>query len=440
MVKSMNKTIMTGLMMSALAVSGQVNADKNSETGPFGFQPILESADSSEWNPERPWKLPLGFTQSVVSDETALNIYADRNDWHDMNTVNETGKQAGNFLYRTHELRSPDNQPEGGSVSVVDLTSGETLLLAQDPSFDAVDGIRWTPWHTIVFAEEKTNGRFFELILNEDMISGVVYERPEVGLMAHEGIDIGSDGSIYIVDEHRGLSSGCLDAEGNELTPCGGGLYKFVPNQYGNLTSGNLYALKVTGVDGVGQGEWVGPIDPNNVRLSGAEAGGSSYQRPEDLEIIGDTLYVAITEGSRDENGDQKYDGRVIAINLDTMQVSNFVKPGLNVAVEIGKPGDDLFHTGFDNPDNLAETPDGKLVIIEDNTPSDIWIAGKDHDQDGSADAVWLFGSLTDPKAEGTGIYFGKDPNTMFVNIQHSAEDDGDATWAIRKNRKKEYK
>ena len=52
-------------------------------------------------------------------------------------------------------------------------------------------------------------------------------------------------------------------------------------------------------------------------------------------------------------------------------------------------------------------------------------------DNDGAADGVWLFGSLSDPGAEGTGIYFGKDPQTLFVNVQHSAADDGDATWAI---------
>ncbi len=51
------------------------------------------------------------------------------------------------------------------------------------------------------------------------------------------------------------------------------------------------------------------------------------------------------------------------------------------------------------------------------------------------ADLAWLFGSLTDPDAEGTGIYFGKDPKTMFVNVQHSAAEDGDATWAISKDK-----
>ena len=124
----------------------------------------------------------------------------------------------------------------------------------------------------------------------------------------------------------------------------------------------------------------------------------------------------------------------MLAINLNSLAVSSYVRPGLNVPVEIGVPGSPGFQTGFDNPDNLAQTPDGKLIIIEDNVPSDIWIASGDNDHDGVADAVGLFASLSDPEAEGTGIYFGKDPHTLLVNIQHSAADDGDATWAIRRD------
>lgn len=421
---------------TALFISTTAYADKGSNTGSFGFEPIEESANSSDWDATQPWKIPDGFSQTIVSDETDLNIYGEgRTDWHDMNTVNESGKMAGRYLYRTHEVRlGRDDVYDaiGGTVSVVDLKTGETKIIANGSDWTALDGIRWTPWGTIVFAEETAGGRFFEMMLDKkDLMSGTVIERPAVGLMAHEGIDIGSDGSIYVVDEHRGQSSGCEGVEGH----CGGGVYKFVPHLYGNLESGDLYMLKVTGEDGVGMGEWVGPIDAANVRLSGTEFGGTSYQRPEDLEIIANTLYVAVTEGSRDEFGDQKYDGRVIAVNLNSMKVTNFVKAGMNVPLEIGKPGDEIFQSGLDNPDNLAESPDGKLIIIEDNKPSDIWIAGKDHNGDGAADNVWLFGSLTDPGAEGTGIYFGKDPKTLFVNIQHSANEDGDATWAITKEK-----
>jgi secreted PhoX family phosphatase len=307
-----------------------------------------------------------------------------------------------------------------------------------------LDGIRWTPWGTILFAEETYEGRLFEIVLDpNDLMSAVdVIDRPAVGRLAHEGIDLDAEGNIYVVDEHRGRTSGC-----DGVVPCGGGVYKFVPDFMGDLSSGSLYVLKVNGADGVGRGEWVGPIDPLHARESGSEFGGQSYQRPEDVEVIGNTLYVAITEGPRDtetnldtgelEFTSELYEGRVIAINLETMMVTNFVKPGVNVPVEIGKPGDDGFQTGFDSVDNLAEAPNGDLVMVEDNKPSDIWFASQETNEFGASKRVELFASLTDPDAEGTGIYFSPfDDDTLFVNIQHSAAEDGDATWAISRSKR----
>ena len=64
--------------------------------------------------------------------------------------------------------------------------------------------------------------------------------------------------------------------------------------------------------------------------------------------------------------------------------------------------------------------PTSPLWIVEDNVNSDIWVALPDEDGDGFSDGVYLFASLKDAAAEGTGIYFGKDPHTLFVNIQHS--------------------
>jgi hypothetical protein len=217
--------------------------------------------------------------------------------------------------------------------------------------------------------------------------------------------------------------------------PCGGGIYKFIPAVAGDLSAGNLYVLKVTGPDGTGQGEWVGPIDAANARASGSAFGSESYERPEDLEIVGDVLYVAITEGSKDVDG-QLYDGRVISIDLDTLAVRDFVKAGVNVGVEVGSPGSPGYETGFDNVDNLAESPDGRLVMVEDNVPSDIWFASTRTNEFGASRAVDLFASLTDPDAEGTGIYFSPNsPDTLYVNVQHSAAPDGDGTWAISRKR-----
>ena len=445
----MIKMILPAVITATLAVSTTVDARKFDS---FNFKALDQSANAADWDATSPWKLPKGFTQTVVSNESDLNIYPEgRDDWHDMNVVNETGPQAGRYMYRTHEVRlgrDPVVDAVGGSVSVVDLKTGESKVIAQDLTYTALDGVRWTPWGTVLFAEETAGGRLFEMVLNDDMMSAAeIIDRPQVGRLAHEGIDLDSDGNVYVVDEWRGRTLGC-----ENVVPCGGGVYKFVPNTFGDLSSGELYVLKVNGKDGVGSAEWAGPIDPLNARVSGSEFGGQSYQRPEDLEIINGTLYVAVTEGPRDvatetnmaegnyghlEFKSELYEGRVIAINLNTMTVSNFVKPGMNVAVEIGKPGEEGHQAGFDSVDNLAEAPNGDLIMIEDNKPSDIWFAStKRVNKFGASKKVKLFASLSDPSAEGTGIYFSPtDPNTLYVNIQHSAAEDGDGTWAISKRK-----
>lgn len=71
----------------------------------------------------------------------------------------------------------------------------------------------------------------------------------------------------------------------------------------------------------------------------------------------------------------------------------------------------DGHQTGFDSVDNLAIAPNGDLVMIEDNKPSDIWFASTKTDEHGASKSVKLFASLKDPGAEGTGIYFSQ--NTL---------------------------
>jgi len=92
-----------GAALASTAGAGQI------VDGPMAFDPIPQSAEvlSADW--EQPHLIPEGFVMFKVSDETDLNIYGtgdgrDPADRTDMNTVNETGRQAGRFLYRTHEV------------------------------------------------------------------------------------------------------------------------------------------------------------------------------------------------------------------------------------------------------------------------------------------------------------------------------------------------
>ena len=103
------------VLAAAIAAACSMNAlaEDTLVNGPMGFNPIDASAyaqvttDTSILNSE-PWVIPEGFSQSIVSDESGLNIYT-AHDWYDMNTVNETGKQAGRYMYRTHEVRGANS-------------------------------------------------------------------------------------------------------------------------------------------------------------------------------------------------------------------------------------------------------------------------------------------------------------------------------------------
>jgi hypothetical protein len=424
----MNRKSLLAAAISAVVASAAV-ADSTVVNGPMAFDPIAGTAYVELTNDpvilnSQPWIIPQGYSQRIVSDESNLNIYVG-SDWPDMNTVNETGKHAGRYMYRTHEVRPDANNLgayTGGAVSVIDLKTGETKLVVQRHDWEALDGIVWTPWGTVLFAEETGNAVFTDPD-HPAAIRGLLYElkldkkdpakaewvkvRPMLGSVAHEGIEVDSEGNVYVIDENGP-----------------GAIFKFVPKKYGDLSDGQLYALKLddsSNPDRVGPAEWVA-LDMNlaqlDARAAAVNVGATGYGRPEDLERIGNTLYVAITS-----------EARVLSISLGKKpMVNNFVKAGLNVPVENRTAG----ITGFKNPDNLAKGPDGKLWIVEDNVPSDIWVALPDKDGDGASDGVYLFASLKDSDAEGTGIYFGKDPQTLFVNVQHSATGN-DKTMAITK-------
>lgn len=427
-------------LVLTLATAFAVNAHATVVDGPMPFKPIAASAYGMAADPgiaATPWVIPEGYAQSIVSDETDLDIYA-ANDWYDMLTVNETDTDAGRYLYRTHEVRGGaigndgnalrNDGRSGGGVSVIDLQTGVAREVVGRADWEALDGIVWTPWQTVLFAEEVGTaarpdpdapqaraGLVYELKLNQhDLMSAAsVSVRPMLGALAHEGIEIDAEGNVYVIDEDRK-----------------GSIYKFVPTTYGDLSSGQLYALKVMDGGKTGAAEWIA-LDMSQAQIKAHAAatavGATEYCRPEDIERIDSILYVALTcedvdnpANTRGKNAAGFNVGAVLAVELGEKTSARYVvASGKNTPYENHATAT----TGFARVDNLARGPDGKLWMLEDNEHSDIWVydpRSKDANGDGCRDGVYLFASLKDKPAEGSGLYFGTDPHTLYVNVQHS--------------------
>ena len=402
----------------------------NATRGPFQFTPLPASAvcvpgGAGTFPDEQPFLLPPGFVQAIVAREGDGGVA----DQFDMNTVNETGPHAGRFLYRTHETTT------NGMVSVTDLETRLTRILAQRIDWNRMDGLVWTPWQTILAAEEMRPERQPSLpdpavpqaraglVYEIDPVSGANVARPALGAKAHEGMRFDPKGNVYGISE-----TGPGTMVGTPPRPAPGGyIFRFVPDTRGDLSSGQLYALKIVTPtsDRTGEAIWV-PLDRDAVQVdadaAATAAGATGYGRPEDVETAASTgsnrggsnvLYVAVTDESR-----------VLRIELReprggsehaTAFVSDYVRRGVNA------PAD------FMNPDNLALDKNGNVYITEDTlTPPgmDIWVAVPGRDDFRTARETVRFASLTDCSGEPSGIYFDKSGTVLFANVLHRAGQD----------------
>lgn len=410
----MDRMLLALTAAAVVAVGSLGTAVAQDHRGGWDFEPLAASAACTPGgDPNAPLVLPEGFGQEAIASEED----PDFDDLPDMNTLNETGPRAGTLLYRTHEVR------DNGSVSVTDLKTGETTIVAQRSDWERFDGIVWTRWGTIVAAEEivtavhrdpevpqAVGGLAYEI----DPATGAATPLAAFGSRSHEGLAFGPGGDLYGISERNP-----------------GYIYRFTPDHPGDLSEGELAVLKLTSDEGdrTGPAEWV-PLDREAVKAdSDAEAaavGATGYSRPEDVSVRENVLYVALTG-----------EDRVLAVDLKapaggatdaTAFVHQYVKAGVNA------PAD------FESPDNLAMDPVGNLYIAEDPGGSsnsgktrgdDIWVAFPAEGSSPNASDTVRFATLTDCDAEPTGIYFDRGGATLYVNIMHRGGDGIDKALAV---------
>ncbi len=476
------------LAMSLTAIAG---------TKPY-FVPLTQSSAVASPNHinelNSPWQVPAGLRYrnltSMQEIEADFNQSVQRvpgvgtaTTMFDMLAFDPTGK----YIFIPHET------PVGAGVSRYSIEDDtNTLIFSGDQQgagpdgsrstrddmwendFGAFDPARWTPWGTVIAAEEWSGlGRVVE-ILNPmaspvDPVAGgsQLLEGSDwrvltsIASVSHEGINFSVKQPrkvIYFIDEDRS-----------------GSIYKLVLTKAGDIAGGGQTFVLVgdnytgnvvenwndseTGNDApavlasrFGWARWVPITGPNGETLEGVtspfgpsvlncgaddpadpcrdedirpgrvaadDVGGLPFGRPEDM-TIGVTpdglemLYVTTTS-----------EDAVISIETRPLPGNNraFVRQfaSTDTPRNLGFPAT----TGtLSAPDNLAIDGKGNVYIIEDkpngdDVGGDVWFA-RDLNMDGIAESLDHFMSIQVDGAEATGMVFNpRHPSKFVIAVQH---------------------
>jgi len=271
------------------------------------------------------------------------------------------------------------------------------------------------PWNSWISCEETTatprttrglkqsHGYNFEVPAYE---SGLVEPVPlkAMGRFRHEAV--ACDPATGIVYQTEDLEDGLL--------------YRFLPNQPGNLRAGGrLEALKIKGRPGLDTRNWPGvaikpgeslPVEwirmrdvdspKDDLRYRGFAQGAARFDRAEGMWYGNDTIYFACTTGG------PKRLGQIWRLGLGNPQeLELFIEPQDGNLIE--------------NADNLCVAPWGDLICCEDNTKhattqDEQYLVGVT-----PSGQCYTLGRNAQSKSELSGVNFSPDGETLFVNIMY---------------------
>ncbi|MGH9462391.1 MAG: hypothetical protein ACRD1X_14310 [Vicinamibacteria bacterium] len=363
------------------------------------------------------------------------------------------------------------------SVQRVNLATAAVATILHGMS--RCDGIRTTPWGTVLATEETGDGGAYEILdpLNttdhwianrgtgdiRDAIDSLtpsqnVVKRTALVMQAWEGLTILDNGVVIAGDELR-----------PNLDDDGGALFRFVPDNFydcgspdpvrpgqlcdntiNNLgdspvVSGQNYALATVcnGTADFGQGcessrgLWV-EVGAPTARADANDRGATGYCRPEDLHTDKSFGMFVGDEGIRYcwTNTCGGGDGEALCAvenEVDAFQTvfnSNF---GFNLLAAVADPtdpaeahvtrfvlGDDQLNS-HDNLDIQIHT--SNVYLIEDTDFGDVWACLPDgEDRDFMTDGCVRMLSIRDPDAEPTGFIFDGAGTTAYYILQHGQQ------------------
>ncbi|WP_449387481.1 PhoX family protein [Chryseobacterium lineare] len=332
----------------------------------------------------------------------------------------------------TNGYLSVNHETNPGGVTMAEINYNATTKLWQltrsrAVSFSApslVQTIRncsggVTPWGTIVTAEEQTTSndvnadgmKDYGWLVEIDPVTAQVISQNadgskgklwQMGIMNHENVVINNTGTIAYYGEDGGTHM----------------VYKYVMDTPNNLSSGNLYVLKLdqglSGGDPVATtATWVqvpNKTKPDqNSTASLAASLGTSFNGVEDVDISPIDGKIYFTAKGLNKVYRLKDDGTTAS------QVETFVG-GLTTNYSFETAQGTKTEAWGDGNDNLTFDELGNLWVLQDGGKNYIWVVAPDHTQ--ANPKVKLFASMP-AGSEPTGLTFTPDHKFGFFSIQH---------------------
>jgi len=404
-------------------------------------------------------------TRSVATNADMIAFWPNAENPTHLMTCIEVGRNAGGT---------------NPSVQRVTLATGavETILLGMS----GCDGIRTTPWGTILATEEETDGRAYEILSPltttghwiESRTTGVIHtaigaatplstnvaQRQALPTIAWEGLAVLPSGVVIAGDELRPGSDNSDAGSALNLDTDGGAIFKFLPSiphsggpianlGASPLVSGSVYAMTVSCVAKssgdfpqygqgceVGVGAWV-KVNALTATADAYSRGATGYYRPEDLHqdphFEGPGVRFCWTNTGNE--GAVHYAEVMCSVDsnplpgnpstwLDSRTTFLYLADGAATRANVTTVVSNRFVEGdvrFNSFDNLDFQPKtGNVYVIEDHTFGEIYACLPDGaDRDIKTDGCVSILSVIDPNAEPTGFIFDASGEVAYVNIQH---------------------
>lgn len=384
---------------------------------------------------------------------------------------NPGGPTAGfdygrHFLFQGHENAGDLAYVTRVNLDVADPRHHETLLTPVGADgkthLNRIDGSSWNPFsRTLLFTQENGNlGGVFEI--GADWGSPLRTLYGSMGQGGYEGIHPDDHGNIYIAEDVGGTSVNVVPADSKSPKAArvpNSYIYRFVPTNPADLSSGKLQALQVT-IDGqpltyvaidathptgdafsdaqlklhTPGGSWsVSWVTVHDTAVDGTTAfdanaaarakGGTPFKRPENLQFLPGsafhTFFFVVTGDTSVDSGNQKALadrgawGGIFRVDLDSAGGAT----GKISLVALG----DSDHAAFDN---LAFASEKVLLLTEDRGDSL-------HRQLNRLDSIWAY-DVTAPNAApvrlvGLGRDFRSTADAAFLDAAVAGyQNDGD--------------